>query len=546
MFDCEVLVAGGSLGGVAAALGAAEEGAKVWLVEETDWIGGQVTSQGVSALDEHEYIEAFGCTETYRRFREAIRSYYRKRYRITGNGRRMPHFNPGNGWVSRLSFEPKIALHVLRRMLAPHVRSRRLRILLNARIRSLWMRDDRIIKTHVQTKGNKILQVRPQILLDATEGGDLLPMAGAEYSIGAESFRETGEPHALRGKADPHKVQSFTFPFVVEYRPGEKHLIPKPKGYESFRRKQPYTLDHFYATRGRVRYGMFQKKTGTLGAFWTYRRLLDRTNFQGPCFPNDVALINWPGNDYRRKLLFNLPSRERSKVLAEAKRLSLGFLYWLQTEAPRDDGGFGYPELQLRKDILDTSDGLSKQPYIREGRRLMARQRIVEQDISAEFHPEARARLFEDSVGVGFYGIDLHGCAGDPDDTTGLWIPTRPFQIPLGALIPIRLRNLLAACKNIGTTHITNGAYRVHPVEWAIGESAGRIAAFCVKRDVDPSQVLEDTNLLRTAQRALVTSGVPIFWMIDVPLHHPAFFAVQTRYTWNLRPVDPNSLKLNR
>src|SRR3712207_8972640 len=49
-----------------------------------------------------------------------------------------------------------------------------------------------------------------------------------------------------------------------------------------------------------------------------------------------------------------------------------------------------------------------------------------------------------------------------------------PFQVPLGAMIPVRVNNLIAGCKNIGTTHVTNGCYRLHPVEWTIGEAAGR------------------------------------------------------------------------
>src|SRR5206468_9538617 len=52
-------------------------------------------------------------------------------------------------------------------------------------------------------------------------------------------------------------------------------------------------------------------------------------------------------------------------------------------------------------------------------------------------------------------------------------VSSLPFQIPLGSLIPKRVENLLPACKNLGTTHITNGCYRLHPVEWNIGESAG-------------------------------------------------------------------------
>jgi len=81
-FSCDIAVIGGSLGGVAAALAACDAGASVVLTEATDWLGGQATSQGVSALDEHRYIETFGATRRYAAFREAIRDHYRRRYGI--------------------------------------------------------------------------------------------------------------------------------------------------------------------------------------------------------------------------------------------------------------------------------------------------------------------------------------------------------------------------------------------------------------------------------------------------------------------------------
>ena len=82
---CDVLVVGGGTGGIAAALAAARatplpgrRGFTVCLLEETDWIGGQLTAQGVPALDEHEHIERFGGTRSYYALREAISDHYRR------------------------------------------------------------------------------------------------------------------------------------------------------------------------------------------------------------------------------------------------------------------------------------------------------------------------------------------------------------------------------------------------------------------------------------------------------------------------------------
>src|ERR1051325_1379611 len=125
--ECDVLVVGGGTGGVAAAWAAARMGRRVCLVEETDWIGGQFTSQGVSALDEHEHIEAFGATRTYYRLRELIRDSYRG-LASSDSIRGKRDLNPGHCWVTRLAFEPCMAVRVLDALLAPEIQSGRLTI----------------------------------------------------------------------------------------------------------------------------------------------------------------------------------------------------------------------------------------------------------------------------------------------------------------------------------------------------------------------------------------------------------------------------------
>src|SRR5262249_52140954 len=114
-----------------------------------------------------------------------------------------------------------------------------------------------------------------------------------------------------------------------------------------------------------------------------------------------------------------------------------------------------------------------------------------------------------DSVGIGLYRIDLHPSTGGDNYID---VACAPFRIPLGALIPVRVENLIAANKNIGSTHITNGAYRLHPVEWNIGEAAGTLAATCLDQDVLPRQVREDTRCLTDFQRLLTAQGVELSW----------------------------------
>ena len=526
--SCQVLVVGGGLGGVAAALAAARRGLQVCLLEETDWIGGQATSQGVAALDEHDHIETFGGTRTYYQVRQAIRDHYR---RLAGTDVAEP-LNPGTCWVTRLAFEPRVALGVFEDMLANQCGPGRVELFLRTKT------------TAVQTKGDRIESLRAlnldtgeavrfhfQYVLDATELGDLLPLGDVEYVVGAESIDQTGEPSAQPAEAQAHCVQSCTYTFAMERRPeGENNRIPEPEKYAHYRDTQPYTLrievhggEIYGETSGWMDYHVFDQMPGTKGSLWTYRRLVGAAQFPGH-FDHDVTMFNWPGIDYRDKPLVDQPPEDLARALQDAKRVSLGFAYWLQTDAPNPHGKPGFPALALRPDVMGSADGLSKFPYIRECRRIKAIRTVVEQDVAIAHQPGPRAARFDDSVGIGWYPIDIHQAgAGD----IGISTRTRPFQIPLGALIPIRVENLIAANKNIGTTHITNGCYRLHPVEWNIGEAAGALAAMAVERGQAPKALHADDTQRRALQHLLIAQGIPCTWLSDVPVWAPSFQAVQ-------------------
>ncbi len=545
--ECEVLVVGGGMGGVAAALAAARAGRSVLLTEETDWIGGQMTAQGVSALDEHRFIETFGGTAGYTALRRGIRDVYRSETRLAPDAAG-ELLNPGNGWVSRLCFEPRVGLKVLDDLLAPHLAAGRLQRRLRTKAVAAEVAGSRVRAVRLQhLDTGETERVLAQVVLDATELGDLLPLVGAEYVSGAEGRIEvdpvagTAEPDARADRPAPECVQSFTYPFVVEFCPGERHGGAPPPGYAENRDRQPYTFDHvYYDGRGIVTYRVFGGAPGAGGPFWTYRRLIDAQQFADPRYPHDLAMINWPGNDYRGGNLIDQPPERQLALLRAAQELSLGFLHWLRTEAPRDDGGSGYPELRLRPDVMGTANGLARYPYIREARRIRAVRTILEQEIAASYQPGVRAAPMLDSVGVGLYAIDIHPAEGEmklPPEAA------RPFQIPLGALIPIRLENLLPACKNIGTTHITNGAYRLHPVEWNIGESAGLLAAFALEQGITPRQAHDEPRLTRRFQERLVAEGVPLAWTVDTPATDPGFAAIQLLSAWGVWPGASDDLR---
>jgi len=126
---------------------------------------------------------------------------------------------------------------------------------------------------------------------------------------------------------------------------------------------------------------------------------------------------------------------------------------------------------------------------------------------------EVTAESFPDTVGIGSYRIDLHPSSGGDNyiDVSSL-----PFQIPLGSLIPQRIENLLPACKNLGTTHITNGCYRLHPVEWNIGESVGALIAYCLAKKEPPRAIRRNEKLLKDYQAELVKAGVELEWLAAI------------------------------
>ena len=154
-------------------------------------------------------------------------------------------------------------------------------------------------------------------------------------------------------------------------------------------------------------------------------------------------------------------------------------------------------------------------PYIRESRRIRAEITVLEQHFRTDL-PETKNGpvKYHDSVGLSGYRSDIHKptAPGKPSITEVMHGKHWLQQIPLGALIPVRVENLLPACKNLGVTHVTNGAFRVHPTEWNIGEAAGALAAYCVKRQLRPRQVRNDAKHLGDFQRELVRQGVELDW----------------------------------
>ncbi|MBX9585497.1 MAG: FAD-dependent oxidoreductase [Gemmataceae bacterium] len=529
----DLVVLGGGVGGVACALAAARNGLKVVVTEEYDWIGGQLTAQAVPP-DEYPTIETFPPTKLYGTFRSRVRDFYRRNYPPTEAAAKNPALNPGNGSVSKLCHEPRVAVAVLLELLAPYLSGGRVRLLQPyVPVAADTGRDAVKAVTVRDTRTGRELTLTAPYFADATELGDVLPLAGVEFVTGAEGRRDTREPHAP-DRADPADHQACTVCFAVDHVAGEDHTIPEPRSYRQWKHYVPrldppwpgnlLSWDMSNPVTLKPRAVAFDPAgpapKGVLN-LWTYRRIADRANFADGTYPSDICLVNWPQNDYWLQPLFGGPLDRRERAVGAAKELSLSLLYWMQTEAPRADGRRGWKGLRLRPDVVGTEDGLAMAPYVRESRRVKAAFTVTEQHVGTDARAAATgkkpgefaAEPFPDSVGVGSYRIDLHPSTGGKNYVD---VSSLPFQIPLGCLIPQRVENLLPACKTIGVTHITNGCYRLHPVEWSVGEAVGELVAFCRSKGRTPRQVRRDGALLKDFQAGLTKAGVALEWPAEV------------------------------
>lgn len=525
----DVAIIGGGLGGCAAALAALRGGLRVVMTEETDWIGGQLTSQAVPP-DEHRWIETHGANASYRDLRTRIRDYYRSHYPLTAEASMKTLLNPGNGSVSRLCHEPRVALAVLQDWFAPWLSSGQLTLLSEHRPVAADVSGDAVRSVTVAAlRSGRQRVLSADYFIDATELGDLLPLTETEFVTGAEAKSETNELHALE-KADPDNQQAFTMCFAIDHVEGQSHLIERPEEYDFWRSFVPdltppwpgKLLDFTYThpSTGLPKTLGFDPSGARPGGvinLWTYRRLIDAGQFRPGSYAGDIILVNWPQNDYLLGNLVGVSDDERQRHIDRATQLSLSLMHWLQTEAPRADGGQGFPGLRLRGDLLGSDTGVAKYPYVRESRRIRAVFTVLEEHVGREQRAmitgnsgnALRAAEFFDSVGVGSYNIDLHPTtAGD----NYIDFATLPFEIPLGALLPRRMTNLIAANKNIGVTHMTGGCYRLHPVEWGIGEAAGWLVSQAISRQTTPHAIRESPDRLADFQNELIKQGVELRW----------------------------------
>jgi hypothetical protein len=369
--------------------------------------------------------------------------------------------------------------------------------------------------------------------VDATEDGSAAYLAGCPTRIGQEAESVFGEPLAPDVN-HPEWVQSFTYGFLLRWEMDpqkQKPAVAPPAEYVTFKKQGEYTLDYVYRGNGieaySVPYGVLAAITHTSVAgtrtyqpFWTYRRLEAAGSFTGGKSPQgDIALINWRGNDFHMESYIDKPLDDQVRILNRGRDFAIGFLYWLQTECPRDDGqGKGYPEMQpltAAEEPLVDELGVALHPYIRESRRIIALDTLTSVHMEAISDDKRWGTEFADSIGCAHYAIDIHPSANEPH----LLQSVVPFHIPLGALIPVNgPRNLVAGAKNFGASRLALASARMHPSEWLVGEVAGMLAAMSTRQDLHPAKLRASDVHRKALLEHISAAGITRYWseILDV------------------------------
>ena len=430
----DVFIAGGGTSGVAAGIQAARMGVRTVIAGENEWLGGMLTSAGVSAVDGNYNLPG----GIWGEFRDSLIFHY-------GNASHLK-----TGWVSNVMFEPSVGNRIFSEMAAAEPR---LTVLRNVRVDRVKRHGDRWLIT-VRTTGGTV-KYYSAILIDATELGDIAKMCGVKYDIGMDSRYDTGEDIAPENANDI--VQDLTYVAVLKDY-GRVVPMSRPEGYDP----------SLFACSC---INPLCSGAGNEPARWSCEAMLNYGKL-----PNNKYMINWPlsGNDYYVNMI-EMDPEGRAEALKEAKQRTLCFLWFIRNE-------LGYHNLALADDEFPTADSLPFIPYHRESRRIHGKVRFSLNHITDPF--DQLDKLYRTSIAVGDYPVDHHHSAyTGPEPLPDLsFYPVPSFGLPLGTLIPEEVEGLIVAEKSISVTNLVNGATRLQPVVLQAGQAAGVLAALAVSK----------------------------------------------------------------
>jgi hypothetical protein len=221
-----------------------------------------------------------------------------------------------------------VAEHALHELLSPHLASGQLDVILRHRLLSVDHEMDRVrTVTLCDLQANEPIVLHASYFLDATELGDLLPMAGAEHVTGAECQAETGELHAVTDGPDPLDQQAVTWCYALDYHPHEDYTIDRPRDYDFWRQFRPNfsnepLLGWVFVDPGTLELRhrrLFEGPTeADVDDFWHYRRIFYAGHYPRGMYPSDITLVNWPQNDYFLGPLAGVSEEEAQRNLEGA------------------------------------------------------------------------------------------------------------------------------------------------------------------------------------------------------------------------------------
>ncbi|NNK75192.1 MAG: FAD-dependent oxidoreductase [Maribacter sp.] len=472
----DVLVVGGGASGSMAGIQSARLGVSTLIVEATPWLGGMLTSAGVSAIDGNYQLHS----GLWEEFRQILNDYY-------GGAESLK-----TGWVSNVLFEPQVGAKILAQMTK---KEQNLAVWHNSDLTSIQKKDG--LWQVVINKDGETKELLVKIVIDATELGDISKAAGIPYDIGMDSRFDTNEEIAPEMANDI--VQDLTYVAILkDYGPDSDMTIEKPKNYDP----TPFVC---------TCEGICNEEQSQGRAQWDCDHMMNYGKL-----PNGYYMINWPlfGNDFYLNLL-EMNNLERKNAIKKAKDFTLNYIYYLQSE-------LGYKHLGIADDVFPTEDHLPFIPYHRESRRIKG---LVQFDINDLTRPyEQEDALYRTGIAVGDYPIDHHHFAYPefkslPDLH---FYPVPSYSVPLGALIPKEEDNFIVAEKSISVTNLVNGTTRLQPVCILIGQASGTLAALAVKGDKTPKEVP-----IRKVQAELLNSGAYILPYSDVDIRSNAFTSIQ-------------------
>ena len=470
----DVLVVGGGASGISAALQSARMGVKTIVAEETTWLGGMITSAGVSAFDGNHNMPSGIWAE----FREQL-------YKVYGGVNKV-----ATGWVSNTLFEPHVGDSIFKSMAA---KEPNLTIVYGVRFNKTLLKGEKVIGVEMsEQKTGKNISFFANQVIDATELGDVVASAKIPFDIGMEASSLTGENVNVPETNDI--IQDLTYVAILkDYGKDVDQTIAKPANYD------PMEFDGCC--------NEFCSKPEKLTSNVTAKKMLEYGKL-----PNGKYMINWPGkgNDIYLNII-NLSPEERKEELKKAKAKTLRFLYFLQTQ-------FGFKNLNLADDEFPTEDKLPIIPYHRESRRLQGLVRFNIRHISTPFN----YNLYRTGIAVGDYPIDHHHRENEKAPKHLGFYPVPSFNLPLGVLIPQKCNGIIVAEKSTSISNVVNGTTRLQPIVMLTGQAAGTLASLAVKNKKQARQVP-----VRLVQQSLLQSGAYIMPYFDVKPTHPYFVSIQ-------------------